>query len=227
MSNRLSMAKIQSIETLKASGHSNREISRLLGIDRGTVNEYVRRLKSAPGVQNRPNPQIGADAQSGSVPHRPDPQTESDGPTDSFQNRPDPRTGFGVLATAVAAPVPVSSGPASLCEAYRQEIEEHLERGLSIRRIHQELIAAHGFSGSYHSVRRLVLSLGKQRPLPFRRMEVEPGEEAQIDFGMAAPVIDVAGKMRRETSSVNTATRFWWDRREWEKAIWCKASAGN
>ena len=30
-----------------------------------------------------------------------------------------------------------------------------------------------------------------------------------------------------ETSSANTTTRFWSVRREWEKAIWCKASAGN
>ena len=32
--NQLSMASIQSIETLHRSGHSNREIARILGIDR-------------------------------------------------------------------------------------------------------------------------------------------------------------------------------------------------
>ncbi|MBL6704615.1 MAG: helix-turn-helix domain-containing protein, partial [Planctomycetaceae bacterium] len=52
MSNRLSMSKIHSIETLHQSGHSNREIARLLSVDRGTVNAYVRRLQS----QNRPDP---------------------------------------------------------------------------------------------------------------------------------------------------------------------------
>jgi len=41
MSNRLSMAKIQSIETLHASGHSNREIARLLRINRETVNKRL------------------------------------------------------------------------------------------------------------------------------------------------------------------------------------------
>jgi IS30 family transposase len=50
MSNRLLMSKIHSIETLHQSGHSNREIARLLSVDRGTVNAYVRRLKG----QNRP-----------------------------------------------------------------------------------------------------------------------------------------------------------------------------
>ncbi|MEZ6035625.1 MAG: helix-turn-helix domain-containing protein [Planctomycetaceae bacterium] len=46
MSNQLSMATIQSIETLHRSGHSNREIARILGIDRGAVNNYVKRLRA-------------------------------------------------------------------------------------------------------------------------------------------------------------------------------------
>jgi len=66
MSNQLSMAKVHSIATLHDSGHSNREIARLLGVDRGTVNKYVRQRKegSASG-QNRPNPQTGSAARSG------------------------------------------------------------------------------------------------------------------------------------------------------------------
>jgi len=34
-------------------------------------------------------------------------------------------------------------------------------------------------------------------PLPFRRMECEPGAEAQVDFGTAAPVLTPEGKRRR------------------------------
>ena len=43
------------------------------------------------------------------------------------------------------------------------------------------------------------MSLGwaSSTPLPFRRMEVAPGEEAQIDFGKGAPVIDADGRRRR------------------------------
>jgi IS30 family transposase len=66
MSNHLSMANIQSIETLHRAGHSNREIARIWGIDRGAVNKYVQRLRAAeapPSLpdaatadsQNRPN----------------------------------------------------------------------------------------------------------------------------------------------------------------------------
>ena len=68
MANQLSMAKIHSIETLHKSGHSNRAIARLLGVDRGTVNKYVRQLRQRQGsaegggVQNRPNPRTGSDA---------------------------------------------------------------------------------------------------------------------------------------------------------------------
>ncbi|WP_157605457.1 winged helix-turn-helix transcriptional regulator [Schlesneria paludicola] len=53
------MATINSIETLHRSGRSNREISRLLGVDRGAVNRAVQRLKAAE-VQNRPNPLTGS-----------------------------------------------------------------------------------------------------------------------------------------------------------------------
>ena len=43
-----SMAKINAIETLHQSGHSNRKIARLLGVDRGSVGKYVRRLENPP-----------------------------------------------------------------------------------------------------------------------------------------------------------------------------------
>ncbi len=217
MSNRTSMAKLQSIETLHKSNHSNREIARLLGMDRGTVNAYVRRLKAAQANENRPDPQTRADQnrpnpQTGSSEdqadkNRPNPQTGADqnrpnpqtGPLEdqADQNRPDPQTGLGILVTEVLAAVPECSGPKSLCEPYRELILEKLNQGLSIQRIHQDLKGEPGFRGSYHSVRRFVLRLGKTKPLPFRRMETEPGEEAQIDFGTAAPVVGPDGKKRR------------------------------
>ena len=156
--NRLSMANISAIETLHRSGHSNREIARLLGLSRDAVNKYVVRYRAGAG-QNQPNPQTGIAAES---------------------------------------PPPAGhNGPANQCECFREEIIGKLEQGLSIQRIHQDLKAEHGFEGSYHSVRRFVLRLGKQTPLPFRRMETPPGEEAQIDFGTGAMVMTAGGKKRR------------------------------
>jgi len=90
----------------------------------------------------------------------------------------------------------VLPGPPSCCEPLRQIIEEKLEQGLSARRIWQDIGDEHGFSGSYYSVRRFVKRLGGDRQLPFRRMETAPGQEAQVDFGKAAPVVRADGRRR-------------------------------
>jgi transposase len=88
-------------------------------------------------------------------------------------------------------------GPPSLCEPFRDVILAALERGLSSQRIWQDLKAEHGFRGGYDSVKRFCRRLTQATPLPFRRMECAPGEEAQVDFGTAAPVITPEGKRRR------------------------------
>lgn len=194
MSNQLSMAAINSIATLHRSGHSNREIARLLGVDRGAVNKYVKRLKAetdaqksagsaADPVQNRPNAPTGSETAETAA---------------AIQNRPDAPTGSVPSADAVdSAEMPGRSGPKSQCGLHRETIEKKLDQGLSAVRIHQDLRIDYGFEGSYYSVRRFIQSLGKRVPFPFRRMETEPGEEAQIDFGTAAYVIDADGKKRR------------------------------
>lgn len=85
----------------------------------------------------------------------------------------------------------------SKCEEHREWIEEALLRGLHGVRIHQDLVAEHGFTGSYSSVRRFIQSLQARTPTPFRRLETDPGEEAQVDFGQGAFVVDANGKRRR------------------------------
>ncbi len=80
--------------------------------------------------------------------------------------------------------------------AHRAWIEQAVQGGLSVQRIYQDLAAEHRFAGSYHSVRRFVLKLAGTLQLPFRRMECEPGAEAQVDFGQGAWVIE-NGKRRR------------------------------
>src|SRR5690606_12298563 len=49
----------------------------------------------------------------------------------------------------------------------------------------------------YDSVRRYLLRLGQVRALPFRRMECEPGAEAQVDFGTGAPLVGPDGRRRK------------------------------
>jgi len=72
-----------------------------------------------------------------------------------------------------------------------------LDVGLSAQRIYQDLVSDHGFTSSYYSVRRFVKQLTTSRPLPFRRLECGPGEEAQVDFGSGAPLITPDGTRRR------------------------------
>jgi hypothetical protein len=68
---------------------------------------------------------------------------------------------------------------------------------LSAQRIYQDLTSEHSFQGSYYTVRRFVRRLVPVHELPFRRLECEPGDEAQVDFGTGAPVITPDGKRRR------------------------------
>jgi transposase len=72
-----------------------------------------------------------------------------------------------------------------------------LEQGLTAQRIWQDLMAEQGLTAKYPSVRRFVAKLRGVRELPARRMEVLPGEEAQVDFGTGAWVVDANGKRRR------------------------------
>ena len=89
------------------------------------------------------------------------------------------------------------SGPESQCEPFRKVIEDKLQEGLSGQRIYQDLRGEYGFEGSYYSVRRFVRRLGENKPVPFRRMECMPGDEAQVDFGTGAPVVRPDGKRKR------------------------------
>jgi transposase len=61
----------------------------------------------------------------------------------------------------------------------------------------RQIAEGHGFVASYSSLRRFLQRLDQSRPLPFRRLEVLPGEEAQVDFGTGAPILRADGTRRR------------------------------
>lgn len=80
MANRLKMAKIHSIQTLRARGWSQRRIARALDVDRETVARYVR---AAEGPQNQPNPPTGSEGPRDPTPggqNQPNPPLGSTGP---------------------------------------------------------------------------------------------------------------------------------------------------
>ena len=92
---------------------------------------------------------------------------------------------------------PGTAGRKSQCQPYAEEIEAKLKEGLSAQRIYQDLVVEHDFTGSYDSVKRFVRRLGSAMPLPFRRMECEPAQEAQVDFGTGASVITSEGRRKK------------------------------
>jgi len=93
--------------------------------------------------------------------------------------------------------VPIGKpGRRSECEPYRTVIEAGLETGLTAQRLFQDLRVDHGFSGGCDSVKRYVRHLTAGQPERVYRMECEPGAEAQVDFGLGAPVL-VDGRKRR------------------------------
>ena len=185
MANQLKMADQQAIIALAGHGWSFRRIADEMGVHRETVARYVKLSREAP------------------EPDVPPPEADSKPPTCPVEGRPaisitggeaaKPAkviTGSGGLAGAESTQVIAGeTSSRSRCEPFRAIIIECLERGLSAQRIWQDLQSEHGFAESYQSVQRFVRHLRSATPLPFRRMECEPGEEAQIDFGTGAPVI--------------------------------------
>jgi transposase len=91
------------------------------------------------------------------------------------------------ISTAGSDPPPC--GRKSHCDPYLDLIRFKLDQGLSAQRIYQDLRTETDFAGSYSSVKRFARRLGLTTPLPFRRIEVEPGQEAQVDFGTGPWVI--------------------------------------
>jgi transposase len=89
------------------------------------------------------------------------------------------------------------SSSRSACESHRDVIIEKLQQRLSAQRIFQDLVEEFDFAHSYDSVKRYVRSLRGSSDAPFRRMECDPGQEAQVDFGQGARIIAQDGKRRR------------------------------
>ena len=89
------------------------------------------------------------------------------------------------------------SGRQSKCALFGDHIKEKFERGLSAERIHRDLVIESGFEGSYDSVQRFVKKLKEKDPRRVWRMEVEPGEEAQVDYGTMR-ILDEGGRRLKQ-----------------------------
>ena len=90
-----------------------------------------------------------------------------------------------------------SEGRKSLCLNYHKFIDDGLQQNFSAQRIYQDLVNERGFAGSYESVKRFVRKLNDKFELPFRRIEVSPGVEVQVDYGTGAWIYDRDGKRKK------------------------------
>jgi transposase len=170
MANQLGMDKALAIKNLRTLGMSERAIARSLGVSRNAVRRHLEGISSND-----------TKAPTGSAPTGSEPSNDATAPT-------------GSEAMLQAASKPLS---ASQCEPLREVILAKLEQGLDHRRIFQDLVEEHGFKSKYWSVNRFIKSLGSDSELPFRRMEVEPGWELQVDFGAGRPCKDHTGVLRK------------------------------
>lgn len=178
MANRLKMAEHHSIIGLARLGWSYRRIAAEVGVDRETVSRHVRAARGDPPGSNAAISITGSEAPA---------DRNSDAADGAPVEAADSNAAISITGSGGPSPW-ASAGRRSRCEPFRTLILTQLEKGLSAQRIWQDLTSEHSFTDSYQSVQRFVRTLRSATPLPFRRMEHEPGEEAQIDFGRGAPI---------------------------------------
>ena len=172
--NQLKVNLQHAIIVLAQGGMSGRDIARKLGIDRGTVAKYLA-AAAAPAIST-----LGSAGDSVSNPAISTPGSDV---------LPDPKPVIPTLGS--------KAGRQSLCGPWQEQISKWLNEWRTAQWIYQELVGAHGFTGSYQSVKRFARRWrGTTQAEPFMRMEVEPGMEAQVDFGQGAWVIDHPGRRR-------------------------------
>ena len=85
----------------------------------------------------------------------------------------------------------------SSVEPYRKIVTKMVKENVEIAAIWERL-KEREYTGSYSSVRRFVRKIKPRMPKATVRVEREPGEEAQVDFGYAGKMIDPeTGKSRK------------------------------
>jgi transposase len=186
MPNKLKMDLINTIWALQKQGWSKRRIARELNVDRQTVRRYLRRGSKSPPVSIAGSP---------GGPEQNHPLSTSGTSGEGNENHPLSTLGDLVVSQALEE-VCVHSGRPSKCEIHAQCILAKVERGLTAQRIYQDLVGEVQFSGSYQAVKRFVQRLKAKSPVAIQRIEVQPAEEAQVDFGTGAPIVGPDAKRR-------------------------------
>lgn len=145
--NQLKVSEHESIISLWERGWSARKIARGLGVDRETVSRHVKRRAAANAAMPTPGSGVA------------EPSTSEGNATTltpgSAANAATPSAGS---ETAVQIAIEAARRNPSLCEGWRAQIEAGLDRGLTAKRIWEDLVREQRFAGSYQSVKRFVCS---------------------------------------------------------------------
>ena len=181
MANKLKVQEQEAIRNLTGLGWSIRRIARELRISRNTVRQYVRDLQSADriGAESSNSPPISTPGSEVQI----DPLSTPGSARLSFQTDP----------LSIAG----NNGRKSLCLEHASLILQKVESGLSAQRIYQDLKSEGSFIGSYQSIKRYVRKLRRSDPKLVHRIEVQPGEEVQVDFGSGPTLVSGEGKKRK------------------------------
>jgi transposase len=174
MSNVLKVSHQEAVRSLHAKNWSQRRIARELGIHRKTVWRYTQKLAAKCTISTP-----GSDTASAAK------CTIS---TSGSETASEPKCTISTSGVA---------GRRSDCDPFAGVILSKLGLGLSAQRIFQDLRAETGFEGSYQSVKRFVRRVQATHPERVWRMECEPGEEMQVDFGLGAMIEQENGHARR------------------------------
>ena len=166
--NRKSKMQQEQIIGLFTAGESIGKIAKRLGIHRDTVSSYVR----AHGFEVK----RGRPAKTGNLVIRV--------PTGSGSK---PAISYSGCPPGSEDNLPKKLATQSLCEPYREFIEERLSRGMDAYYIWYDLKNETGFGACYDSVKRFVRRLKEKTPEVFAVIPTMPGAEAQVDYGRGAP----------------------------------------
>ena len=119
-----------------------------------------------------------------------------------------------LLEETLSSPPPPQN--TSSVEPYQEVVTKLRHEGVEIAAIYERL-KERGYQGSYSSVYRFVRNLEPGMPDVTVRVETEPGEEAQVDFGYAGRMIDPeTGELRRTWAFVFTLS---WSRHQYVEFV--------
>ncbi|MDD4464568.1 MAG: IS21 family transposase [Smithellaceae bacterium] len=195
--------KKTAIITLLTNGISQREIGRKVRVDRKTVRKYARMADhynktqtTAADLSKSPGVATGFEASLGQNPPPRPP---------AFEESP-----FG------SDKIPAHAR--SACEHHRLWIEEQVRLGRNAVAIYQDLVERFAFESKYNSVKRFCRALRKKNPAQYDRLEFDPGEEAQVDYGLGAPTLKPGTNTYRRPRLFVMTLKY--SRRCFRKVVW-------